>query len=281
ALEANPDTFGGAVRTAYQTWASQVAAFKASPVGRARRDARRAREAAEEVLRTAVEKEKDLRRRQRDRWLEAYHRELDLHQEVRDQLTLARDAALDQFERMQRAYAKAAEEVLAREETLEKAREELAAAEAAGEALEPKLVIVVPVSVSGFVNLQNLAFQPMDGELGGDTLLVVLPQPQVDSVQVRLEATENYDLASRVGFSVSEDGFYFEIFQPLQDALAELKVQVREKALARGIEAETRRLAEAYVTDFAGSLGYQVRFVSVLPAKPPGPAPLRFEEDSL
>ena len=187
------------------------------------------------------------------------------------ELRKIKDEAIRKYDKTLKRFEKDQANVDEQTAILAKAKDELKKAIEKDEDVEPKLLIVVPAKINGFIDMRKLRFQEIgigDGH-SGDTLLVILPPPQIDSVITDLDSTANYRLDKMLNLdaSTSNDGFYYDIFQQLRQALKETEDLVRDKAIDAGIYAETQRLAAAYVTEFAGSLGYTVQFVNHFPAE--------------
>ncbi|GAB4409496.1 MAG: hypothetical protein OHK0039_13220 [Bacteroidia bacterium] len=258
--------YGEQVQRFYRVYRAKNEALAAAK-GFTKREARQERDLAEDKLRQAIEQTKLLRRNTRDYYLETFERQRAAQQDEARARHKRKDQAEDYYNQQRRAYEKALATAQKQRQTLAEAESNLEKARLAGEALEPKLLVVVPVEVTSYVDMRELQYRPLGGEAvpnSGDTLLVVLPRPRLDSVHVRLDSTANYNLGKLAGLSLTEDGFYYEVFKQLQDALREVRLRVRDKAIEDGILSETTRLAQDYVGDFAGSMGYKVQVVDSL-----------------
>ncbi|MDB4285797.1 DUF4230 domain-containing protein [bacterium] len=126
------------------------------------------------------------------------------------------------------------------------------------DSIKPQLLVIVPAEVSSYIDLRELK---IGDRIMGDTIQVLMPKVQLDSVIVDLDSTAEYfDLGGRK-LTTSGSGVYFEVYEQLRDGIKETEVSVKKKAAEAGIYVETQQLAQQYITDFARALGYNVVIV--------------------
>jgi hypothetical protein len=224
-------------------------------------------EIATEDLKDLMKEQKKVYKNTRDKYLEEFDRQQDLQKDQTKAAKSAKKRAENVLEQAQRAYFNIQERVNEQKEKRDRAQVELQKAQASGEDVEPRLLVVVPVEVSAYVDMRELKLEAFGNlaEESPDSILVTLPEPQLDSVLVDLDSTGNYNLGARfqlLDLNDNQDGFYHELYLQLRDEIKEVKLQVKEKAIRSGILTETEEMARAYIRDFAGGMGYGVRFKS-------------------
>ncbi|MEO1448940.1 MAG: DUF4230 domain-containing protein [Bacteroidota bacterium] len=270
-LEDAPKRFGRAVESAYANYVIALRAFEnPSAAGINKKTARRQLRAAEKLLNESLEEEKRIRSNTRSKYLELYEHARSRQQGTLKRIRKQKDDAQKALNKATRRYERQAKKVATARGKWERARAQWEELQRQDRDIQPKLLIVAPAEVSGFVDLSKLAYRSVEIPAEGTAqpiMQVILPPAQMDSVRIDLDSTDHFDLGRKMDISLTEDGVYFEIFQQLKDALEEKRGELRERALEKGILTETQRLAAEYVRDFVGGLGYQVEFVDSFNAK--------------
>ena len=118
-----------------------------------------------------------------------------------------------------------------------------------------KLLLIVPATVSGYIDLDALQYQ-----ISNDTLVsVALPVASIDSAIFQIENAVNYDLEKRFSISLGT-GLYQEVFEELKEKLKTSKIQVTQKALELGLEKATETAAKEYIFALLSDLEFLVEF---------------------
>ena len=94
-----------------------------------------------------------------------------------------------------------------------------------------------------------------------DTVHILLPPIQMDSVVIDLKDDAIYDLdKDEKEWVATQQGAYFDIFGQLKDALLEKEQIIKEKASENGILIQGKAMAKSYLQNFIQPLGYEVVF---------------------
>jgi chromosome segregation ATPase len=216
----------------------------------------------EQQLEQAVERERDLR------W-NTWKRQEALTQRLQKNIDETEKALKKQRKEVEKALEKARDDLKEARKKLQNKAVELERAEAEfdrvtenqGDTIQPKLLVIAEAQVSGYINLKKLRISQ---GLFEDSLAVLLPEAEIDSVIFQLDSAQLYPLA-RPGSERTEEGAYYDIFQQIKNAIIQAEGRVKKRAIEAGIKAETRRLAEDYVRDFAANLNLGVVFVDSIP----------------
>ncbi|MEM7659560.1 MAG: DUF4230 domain-containing protein [Bacteroidota bacterium] len=276
-MSQQPRRFGNQFYQAYESYMITDQAFQnASRLNR--KQFKKDRDQAVDELKEVMKERKKILKNTRDKYLEEYDRQQKLQKDQTKVVKQAKKKAENSYDQAQRAYFKIMEEVNEQKEIRDRAKVELEKAQAVGEDVEPRLMVVVPVEISSYIDMSQLQMEAFGGpeETTKDSLLVTLPAPQLDSVLVDLDSTGNYNLGAKfqlLDLNDEGDGFYHELYLQLRDEIQEVKLHVKEKAIRSGILSETEEMAQAYVRDFASGMGYGVRFQNrIEPQQTTGPA---------
>jgi hypothetical protein len=118
-----------------------------------------------------------------------------------------------------------------------------------------KLLLIVPATVSGYIDLDALQYR-----IFNDTLISVsLPSASVDSANFQIENAVNYDLEKRFSINLGT-GLYQEVFEELKEKLKISKINVTQKAFELGLESSTNNAAKEYISALLSDLEYVVEF---------------------
>ncbi|GAB4404342.1 MAG: hypothetical protein OHK0039_04410 [Bacteroidia bacterium] len=129
-----------------------------------------------------------------------------------------------------------------------------------------EMLLVAPAQIEGYIDLSQMHIEP-----GADSLLYVyLPASQVSAVQIDLDQCKEYLSPDKVNFMGRrlERSSYFEAYDRIRLALLKTEEQVRLRALANGIEQDTRDKAEDYIRNLVQGMGYRVEFYSLDDPRP-------------
>jgi hypothetical protein len=270
ALESRPGFLGDSVAQAFLQLQVTQQAYEGEPWerfrGRKKREERRlwndSLKRVEQQLEQAVERERDLR------W-NTWKRQEALTQRLQKNIDETEKALKKQRKEVEKALEKARDDLKEARKKLQNKAVELERAEAEfdrvtenqGDTIQPKLLVIAEAQVSGYINLKKLRISQ---GLFEDSLAVLLPEAEIDSVIFQLDSAQLYPLA-RPGSEKTEEGAYYDIFQQIKNAIIQAEGRVKKRAIEAGIKAETRRLAEDYVRDFAANLNLGVVFVDSIP----------------
>ena len=143
------------------------------------------------------------------------------------------------------------------------AEQELKFAEEDSAAIDPEVLIILPATVSVYIDMKKVVT-----EKEGDSLLVItLPPIEFDPVLIDLPTDSAvYKLDSRDSeWVTSQQGAYYDLFGQLKEAILQKEQEVRDKAVENGIVEEGQKMAREYLTNFVTPLGYVLRFEEAKP----------------
>lgn len=275
-LERDPASLSPVIQTRFMVYQEAERRFDAAPAGK-RGDFRRTMDLARDELRSEWEKEREQRKNTRNLYQSEYQALLrknrDAEQAFQRDLRKARRDLEEAIARVDRATRD-------REATrlqLENANKEWETRRASGlDESEPRLITVANAKITGYLDLRKLRT-----EWDEDTLVFYLPPAETDSVITDLDSTRLYQLMRGFKADKNYGGMYFDLFRQMQLALREVSVDVKAKAIERGILDETLEMGENYLREMAVSLGKPVRFVRPGDAEAVMDAVLPMLEDSI
>lgn len=139
---------------------------------------------------------------------------------------------------------------------LQEARMELAFAKEKGEDIEAEILIVVPAEISSYIDMAEVRIRKDES----DTVHILLPPIQTDSVLIDLKDDAIYDLDDKDKLIATQQGAYFDIFGQLKDAILEKEQIIKSKAHENGIFSQGEEMAKSYLRNFINPMGYEVVF---------------------
>lgn len=169
-----------------------------------------------------------------------------------------------QLEKWQKESRKNWEKMLVKRQKarvkLVEARLELEFAEESGEEIDPEVLIILPAEVSVFIDMKKLEIE--GGENPDSLLIITIPEPEFDPVLIELpDSSAVYKLDGKKSEWVGTyQGAYYDLFGQLKEAILEKEIEVKEKAIENGLIEEGKKMAESYLKNFVGPLGYKIEF---------------------
>ena len=132
------------------------------------------------------------------------------------------------------------------QDRLAEAKTELIFAEELGEDLEPELLVILPAEVSVYIDMSEIVIHEDSLEKG--VVYVRLPELKFDPVLVDLpEDSVVYQLDRKDSeFQSSQQGAYYELFSQLKEAVLDLEVESKKKAIENGILEEGDKMIKEY-----------------------------------
>ncbi|MEL6718497.1 MAG: DUF4230 domain-containing protein [Bacteroidota bacterium] len=165
--------------------------------------------------------------------------------------------ALTTIDKARKQWEKTVEKLQKTTYKLQEARVELAFAKEKNIDIEPEILIVVPAEVSSYIDMAAIKIRKDES----DTVHILLPTIQMDSVIIELKDDAIYDLDKKEKeWMATQQGAYFDIFGQLKDALLEKEQLIKEKAQENGILTQGEEMAKSYLQNFIEPLGYEVIF---------------------